>query len=352
MFRRIVADPASGSLRQPLLKVIALLRNLDLVGWSPDQVHEIGRALKDPLGQSPTDYDTVFSHFPHDSKTSGRGAVAGFYAPEELAVDLPRILYILNGFYGTISSYGFNSRYGFGQNWAGTLSWAPKPGASGFEVVDELATLLTAGRLSQENRDIIEQVYTQKTIDVGGSKGLQLAMKVAMQLIASTSEFHTTNQVVTKSGDDRDVPSLATEAQSGSSDYKAVIYMDLNGGVDSFNMLVPIQCDGTNSFDLKYNMTVDEQYYAIRSSIALGKESLHQIDSGGNQPCSQFGLHPQLPKLANLYRNEEAIFFANVGYMTNRDWRKTIGLTFGHSAQTTKVAQNNAYETYADTGGM
>ena len=328
------------------------MRNLDLVGYTPDTVHDISRSLKDYLGQSPTDYDTVFSHFPFDSKTSGRGAVAGFYAPEELAVDLPRILFILNGFYGTISSYGFNSRYGFGAGWAGILSWAPKAGASGLEVVDELSTLLTAGRLSQDNRDIIEQVYTQRTIDVGGSKGLQQARKVAMQLIASTPEFHTTNQVVTKSGDDRDVPSLATEAQSGGSDYKAIIYMDLNGGVDSFNMLVPMQCGGTNNFDPKYNMTVDEQYYAIRSSIALGKESLHQIDSGGNQPCSQFGLHPKLTKLANLYRNEEALFFANVGYMTNPDWKQTKGLTFGHSAQTTKVAQNNAHETYADTGGM
>jgi len=113
-----------------------------------------------------------------------------------------------------------------------------------------------------------------------------------------------------------------------------------------------MQCDGTNTFDLKYNMTVDEQYYAIRGSIALEKGSLHQVNSGGNQPCSQFGLHRQLTKLANLYRNEEALFFANIGYITNPDWKKTKGLTFGHSAQTHKIAQNNAYDTYADTGGM
>ncbi len=335
--------------------MIALLRNLGLAATSQDQIHQIARSLKDRLGQSPTDYDTVFSHFPHDTQTSGRGAVAGFYAPEELALDLPRILYILNGFYGTISSYGFNSRYGFGTNWSGKLSWSPNAGASGVEVVDELSTLLTAGRLGKENKDIIEQVYTQKTIDVGGSDGLEQAMFIAMQLILSTSEFHTSNQVVTKSGGDRDASSLESEAQSGeaaTSKYKAIIYMDLNGGVDSFNMLVPMQCDGTNNFDLKYNMTVDEQYYAIRGRIALDKESLHQIDSGGDQPCSQFGLHQKLTKLANLYRNDEAIFFANVGYMTNPNWKQTKGLTFGHSAQTKKVAQNNAYETFSGTGGM
>mmetsp|Transcript_11819 Transcript_11819/g.16556 ORF Transcript_11819/g.16556 Transcript_11819/m.16556 type:complete len:474 (+) Transcript_11819:2172-3593(+) len=173
-----------------------------------------------------------------------------------------------------------------------------------------------------------------------------------MQLIASTSEFHTTNQVVSKSGDDRDSSSVGIEAPSetATSDYKAIIYMDLNGGVDSFNMLVPMHCDGTNNFDLRYNMTVDEQYLAIRGSIALDKASLHQIDSGGGQPCSQFGLHRKLTKLANLYRNEEALFFANVGYMTDPDWKKTKGLTFGHSAQTTKIAQNNVGDAYADTG--
>ena len=101
--------------------------------------------------------------------------------------------------------------------------------------------------------------------------------------------------------------------------------MDLNGGVDSYNMLVPMNCEGSNIYDSKYNMTVDEQYYAIRGSIALGKTSLHQIDSGGNQPCEQFGLHPSLPYLANLYRNKEATFFANVGHLTDPEWWNTKG---------------------------
>jgi len=117
-------------------------------------------------------------------------------------------------------------------------------------------------------------------------------------------------------------------------------------------MSVPVKCVGTNNSDLKYNMTVDEQYDAIRGSIALKKTTLHQIDSGGNQPCLQFGLHHQLPNLANLYRNEEALFFANVGYMTDPDWKKTKGLTFGHSSQSMNIAQNNVGDAYFDTGGM
>lgn len=62
--------------------MIALLRNLGLATYanSPDMIHQISRVLKDTLGQSPFDYDSVFSHFTHDSKTSARGAEAGFYA--------------------------------------------------------------------------------------------------------------------------------------------------------------------------------------------------------------------------------------------------------------------------------
>jgi len=186
------------------------------------------------------------------------------------------------------------------------VAWNPTPGITGVEVVDKMSTLRTAGRLSKENREIIHQAYSQN------------GKEVALQLIASTSEFHATNQVVTKSGNDRLLASMeAPSNENNESDYKAIIYMDLLGGVDSYNMLVPMNCEGSNIYDPKYNMTVDEQYYVIRSSIALDKASLHQIDSGGGQPCSQFGLHPSLPKLADLYRSEEATFFANVGYLTD-----------------------------------
>jgi len=66
------------------------------------------------IGQSPFDYESVFSHFHQDFATGGRGNTAGLYAPEEMALDLPRVVNILNHFYGTIYSYGYNSRYGFG----------------------------------------------------------------------------------------------------------------------------------------------------------------------------------------------------------------------------------------------
>jgi len=169
-----------------------------------------------------------------------------------------------------------------------------------------MSTLLTAGRLSKDNREIIRQAY------------LQNGKEVALQLIASTSEFHTTNQVLTKSGHDRLVGmEEASPNENNESDYKAVVYMNLGGGVDSYNMLVPMHCEGTNIYDTKNNMTVDEQYYNIRGSIALDKASLHQIDSGGGQPCSQFGLHPSLSKLADLYRGGEALFFSNIGYLTD-----------------------------------
>jgi len=97
------------------------MRNLNLVGTRPDQVHVIGPGSGLKIGQSPYDYESVFSHFHQDFVTRGGGSEAGFFAPEEMVIDLPRVLGTLNGFYGTIYSYGYNSRYGFGANWAGIL---------------------------------------------------------------------------------------------------------------------------------------------------------------------------------------------------------------------------------------
>ena len=114
-------------------------------------------------------------------------------------------------------------------------------------------------------------------------------------------------------------------------------------------MLVPQQCKGSQ--DATHNKTLDEQYYLIRSRIALSRQALHQIDSGSdNQPCTMFGLHPKLSKLATLYREKDALFFANVGYLSEPDWRKTQGVTFGHSEQTRSIAKVDAFNEYGDAG--
>ncbi len=108
------------------------------------------------------------------------------------------------------------------------------PGQEGYSdaVVDRLSTLLTAGRLSTETKSIIVDAF-----DGAGSADDGLVL--AQQLVVSAAEFHTTNTVKStdKSRDDQ-----PTFPQSKRKPYKAVVYLMLGGGCDSFNMLVPYTC--------------------------------------------------------------------------------------------------------------
>ena len=107
------------------------------------------------------------------------------------------------------------------------------PGKVGFstDVVDALATLLTAGRLSPEHRDIIRGAYDK---ELSADDGL----KIAQQLVLTTAEFHTTNIVKSR---DTIRPSV-TFPPATQKPYRAVVYMMFSGGCDSFNMLTPYQC--------------------------------------------------------------------------------------------------------------
>ncbi|KAL7542977.1 hypothetical protein ACHAXR_013016 [Thalassiosira sp. AJA248-18] len=382
------ADPASGSVRQPLLKVIAVMRSLDLEPYNgqPRMPHRIGNVP----GQGPYDYTTVFSHFQADTPTSSRGSPAGFYAPEESSLDLPQISGSLNKYYGTFFSMGFNSRYGFGTNWSGEIKWHPVNSALSAEVVGELATLLTSSRLSEENREIITGAYSVKLASSGTSKAKQLAM----QLIASTAEFHTTNLMI-KSGKNRGAQDEGDETFNGANDYKSVVYLNLSGGVDSYNMLVPHTCEDTVvSWPWNNDKTLDEQYRIIRGGLALDREDLRQIDPGNDeQPCTVFGLHPRLQSLASMYDEGDALFMANVvsvvpcshnvcffllievnqyvchnhysyhdfatisiaytqGYLSDPDWKKTTGRIGSHAYMQKYVAKVDPFAKYGDTGVM
>jgi hypothetical protein len=101
-------------------------------------------------------------------------------------------------------------------------------------VVDKLSLLLTSGRMSPTNREIIGQIFEE---EVNTEKALHLAQ----QLIIMTPEFHTTG-IVTKNGEPRgEIPAAIKTCKK----HKAVIHIMLKGGCDSYNMLVPhSQCNG------------------------------------------------------------------------------------------------------------
>jgi len=98
---------------------------------------------------------------------------------------------------------------------------------------------------------------------------------------------------------------------SNFTDYKALVCLFLNGGNDSFNMLIPRQQSAYN------------EYSQVRggvggSGLAIPRSDLHQITSSlQNTPAgagySQFGIHPDLPYLKTLYDQGNLAFVSNVG---------------------------------------
>lgn len=83
-------------------------------------------------------------------------------------------------------------------------------------------------------------------------------------------------------------------------DYKALVCIFLLGGNDGFNMLVPRE------------QSVYDVYAATRQNLAIARDSLLPV-SAASQAYSDFGLHPQLPNMKNLYETGRLAFLANVG---------------------------------------
>lgn len=102
-------------------------------------------------------------------------------------------------------------------------------------VVKELSTILTSGRLSDDNKAVIKAAYLAKLSDTTLSDPSGAALRVAQQLIITSPEFHTTN-TVRSAGAVREQP---TPPQASGAPYKAIVYVMFGGGCDSYNMLVP-----------------------------------------------------------------------------------------------------------------
>lgn len=93
---------------------------------------------------------------------------------------------------------------------------------------------------------------------------------------------------------------LPALAQSGSSDYRALVCVFLFGGNDSNNMVVPV--DDTNF----------KAYTSIRGSLALPSSELTPTvyATSHNAPYS---FHTDLTELASMFTNKELAVIANVG---------------------------------------
>ena len=83
-------------------------------------------------------------------------------------------------------------------------------------------------------------------------------------------------------------------------DYKALVCILLGGGNDSYNMLIP-RGDSEHA-----------QYSAVRSNLAIAQEDLLTIDPVTSDG-KQYGLHPALANLQQIFNNGDLAFISNVG---------------------------------------
>lgn len=140
-----------------------------------------------------------------------------------------------------------------------------------------------------------DNIETQFVPDDGFRKVLRLLM--------ASPEFHATNHHSPTTAARATTPSVAGRGRK----MKAVVVLWMNGGADSFNLLVPhSQCK--NGKDLY------AEYAQRRGSIAQQQGDLLQINSrAGSQPCNKFGLHPTMTHFKQLYEDGDLAFVANAG---------------------------------------
>eukprot|EP00934_Nitzschia_sp_Nitz4_P009303 Nitzschia sp. Nitz4//scaffold91_size79674//72229//78877//NITZ4_005380-RA/size79674-augustus-gene-0.83-mRNA-1//1//CDS//3329560139//9293//frame0 len=310
-------DPAHGSLKEPLIKLIGLMRSLGFELNDDERWVEFGRDVGQKLGQMSHEIPNVFSFFLPEYQPAGPVAQGSLVSPESQVLTGPRIIDSLNGMYSLIR-YGLNHCFGgFGNEERvrnnpscdqvvsnpnagrgfGDLTYEPDTGLMAKEIVNELATLLTAGRLSPENRQTVIDAVTRAP---AGNKAA-----IAELLVGTSPEFHATN-LVKRNGETRESEPSPSPSNKP---YKALVYVLLDGGMDSYNMLAPHSCSVTNS----EGRTLLEQYYTERTTVALSEDERSLLIDVDGQPCSQFAVHPDLPTAHRLYNDKDLAFIANVG---------------------------------------
>ena len=103
--------------------------------------------------------------------------------------------------------------------------------------------------------------------------------------------------------------SVASRVAASAQDYKALVYLFLEGGNDATNTIIP-----TNSKD--YGL-----YTSTRKELALPLNSLLDVKPNNGETRS-FGIHPSLTEIRDLYNKGKVAFICNVGSLMAPTSRK------------------------------
>ena len=151
-----------------------------------------------------------------------------------------------------------------------------------------------------------------------------------------------------KNGSSRTVSPQPTKS---SEPYKAIVYIHLNGGVDSFNILTPHNDSGCYLYD---------NYFQARGGvegIGLNISDILTIDgsSAGIDGCNTFGVNKLMSTYKDIYDEGRGIFFANMGHLhkpvTKENWlTETRTDLFSHHTMKKEAHHVDAFREGAGPG--
>jgi len=321
--------------------------------------------IHEKIGNGPYNFPSVFGwYLPAYMSDSGPMVPTDLVSPETSLVTMPNVANTLNGMYELIKyglgkcEHGFSTDPYYGSceddgqylRSYGHLFYEPSVNASITEQVEELSLLLTGGRLAIENINKIVNACSSEP-DTGSQ------FRCMQQLVVSAAEFHSTNQV-SQSGEER----VSTEESPGESetpstesdtDYKAIVFYYLNGGMDSYMMLAPHTC--TNNIHDKYRKIRGQS--DVSEGLGLPLSRLLEVSSNNTaQPCTSFGIHEKLGALRDLYNNNDLLFIANAGLITKpstvENYRENNVRLFSHDGMCKETQLVDAFDEYGGAGKL
>ena len=269
------ADPAHGVLREPLLLVHHVLRALEFTSTDGREIELL--SIEQDIGMAAHRSPSVFNFYQPDFSPGGALADAGLYAPEADLATAPFLIGLLNGLVSLVDLGLTSCSKGFGpyrtplDGWArmcflgkdplsidwseGRLEFTPQ-GENASAVVSELDLLLTAGRLNPNATAVITQAFQSSYRRDGAAAALQVAQK----LFFVTAEFRATNLHALTGGARQPASTQSPMPLVQPHRFKAVVMLYMDGGCDSFNLLIPSGNCATKDMFSEYTQVLTLTY--------------------------------------------------------------------------------------------
>ncbi|CAJ1440523.1 unnamed protein product [Effrenium voratum] len=298
----------AGQFREPLIKLTHFLRAMEFEDAAKRSI--FFDEVQEAIGQEPFASPTVFNFYRPDYSPSG--FPEGKVSPELQIFDSSSAVNFLNGLFSLITHAGVTDcELGLG------VDTGLKCSQNSFKLdnntdINELDLLLTGSRMSNNSREVAVSYGTD--------------FKTLSEAVLLSPEFNALGAVEAMGPRTKQ---SATGSTSSPRSYKAVVNLYLNGGADSFNLVVPIDCD------------LHAEYLQVRSVSALANSQLLEIPVKSTQTCAKFAIHHKFSRIRELYNAEQAAIFTNVGSLveplTRYEYkdgskRSCVGL-FSHSDQ-------------------